>query len=173
MKTTSGFIIGIALGVVVGAASWPSTASTIEITNSAPEHYVTRSDTNGNLIAAHLQDGPYAMVATGPFIADEGFRSTKDAYFAMGLYAETGGNGLNVDFWSIFMHGNGGQSGIYLNWHGTGITAIGSIFEEGNQTYISIDDVNQLVTITNLPTSDPHVVGALYVVDGVMRVSGG
>jgi hypothetical protein len=173
MKTHSRFLVGIVLGLILGAATWPSRASSLEVTNSAPEHYATRSDANGNLVAARLYDGPYAMVATNFFIADEGFLSTKYATFAMGLNAYGGGNSVSVDFYSVFMRGNGGQSGVYLNWQGDGITAIGSIFENGNQTYLTIDDVNQVITITNMPTSDPHIVNALYSVDGAVHISGG
>lgn len=114
------------------------------------------------------------VMSTKPFIANAGISSSHPAFFYGNFFASGGGNSINVAEYGVNMQGASGQSAIAMDWQASsGVTAIGSINENGNATYITIDDVNQLVTITNLPTSDPHVVGALYNVNGVLHVSGG
>lgn len=113
------------------------------------------------------------VAATKPFIANAGISSPHPAFFYGNFFASRGGNSINVAEYGVNVQGGSGQSAIVMDWGGQGVTAIGSISDNGNATYITIDDVNQLVTITNLPTSDPHVVGALYNINGVLHVSGG
>jgi hypothetical protein len=55
----------------------------------------------------------------------------------------------------------------------TGEAYIGDPNSYGNGTYIEVDDDAQLVKITNLPTADPHVAGALYTIAGTLHVSAG
>lgn len=62
-----------------------------------------------------------------------------------------------------------GQAELYLqatdyNYFSfkNGIAKIGDGEQENNGTYIKIDDVAQLISLFNLPTSDPVVAGALW-----------
>lgn len=116
---------------------------------------------------------PYSTVSTKPFLADAGFTSTQPAFFSGNLYAWRGSNSLSIDENTANMQGGSGRSAIVMDFEGAGKTSIGSLFENGNATYLTVDDVNQVITITNMPTSDPHIVNALYSVDGVLHISNG
>ena len=80
----------------------------------------------------------------------------------------TFGNIVDDSFDTTFNNASGGivsldqVAGFKFN---TGINpqaAIGDWNSNGNGTYISIDDLNELIFLTNLPTADPGIVDALY-----------
>lgn len=64
----------------------------------------------------------------------------------------------------------GNQAGMFAD-ASTHITRVGDAIGNGNGTYISIDDMQQLIILSPLPTSDPGVVGALYQVAGAVMIS--
>lgn len=113
------------------------------------------------------------LATTKPLIVDAGLTSTKTSSFTGSFYVTKGGNSVSVDETTANMQGASGQSAMVVDFGGAGITAMGSIFENGNATYLTVDDVRQVVTISNMPASDPHIVGALYSVGSVVHISNG
>jgi len=55
----------------------------------------------------------------------------------------------------------------------TGSTRIGDVYAAGHGTMIIVDDLNQLIKLIGVPTSDPHVVNALYNDAGTLKISAG
>lgn len=66
------------------------------------------------------------------------------------------------------------QSTGYDNLYGNkNVTRIGDSNSDNNGTLIEINDTTQRIRFTNLPTSDPHVAGVLWVDGSTLKISGG
>ena len=61
----------------------------------------------------------------------------------------------------------------YLKNTAQGIVALGDGANANGGTRVIIDDVAHLIKLTNLPTSDPAVAGALYNSSGTVKISAG
>lgn len=66
------------------------------------------------------------------------------------------------------------QSTDYTNLYGNkAITKMGDGDGENNGTVVEVDDDAQLIKLTNVPTSDPTVMGAIWSDSGVLKISAG
>lgn len=61
----------------------------------------------------------------------------------------------------------------YLKNTSQGVVALGDGADGNNGTTVTIDDVQQLILLTNLPTSDPLVENALWSDGGTIKISAG
>lgn len=61
----------------------------------------------------------------------------------------------------------------YLKNTSQGVLALGDAAEDNNGTLVTIDDVQQLILLTNIPTADPHVANALWSSSGTLKISAG
>lgn len=55
----------------------------------------------------------------------------------------------------------------------TGVTKLGDALADNNGTMIEIDDAAELIKLTNLPTANPSVAGALWNDGGTIKISAG
>lgn len=66
------------------------------------------------------------------------------------------------------------QSTDYTNLYGNkAITKMGDGDGENNGTVVEVDDDARLIKLTNVPTSDPAVLGAIWSDSGVLKISAG
>jgi hypothetical protein len=61
----------------------------------------------------------------------------------------------------------------YLKNTVQGVVKIGDAGGDNNSTTVTVDDVQQLILLTNVPTSDPHVLHAVYSSSGTLKISAG
>lgn len=61
----------------------------------------------------------------------------------------------------------------YLKNTAQGVVALGDGAGDNNGTAITIDDVQQLILLTNVPTADPTVAGAIWSESGTLKISAG
>lgn len=113
------------------------------ITNSAGIDVVPKSDADGNLVDS-------------PILA-------QDVSFSVSA------DGLIV----LIGDAAGDDATRILIGEVPGQIDIGDVAGSINSTVLTVDDVNQVVRITNVPTSDPHIVNAIYSVSGTLHISSG
>lgn len=61
----------------------------------------------------------------------------------------------------------------YLKNTAQGVVALGDAAGDNNSTTLTIDDVQQLILLTNVPTADPLVAGAIWNSVGTLKLSAG
>lgn len=108
--------------------------------------YISVDDTDGraNLFAGGEEGAQYAGVAA---VAGE----SQSELYLQGSF----GNGYNY--------------GAFVD----GVAKIGDALEENNGTFIEVDDVLELITLHNLPTSDPTSLNALWKDGAFIKISAG
>lgn len=109
-----------------------------------------------------------------PLIADAGFTATQSATFTNNFTATKGGNSISLTEFTANILGASGASGVAVDFETVpGVTAIGDVLANGNQTLLKVDDVQKVIILSNVPSTDPQIVGAIYSDNGVLRISGG
>ncbi len=61
----------------------------------------------------------------------------------------------------------------YLKNTSQGVLKLGDAAGGNNSTTVTVDDVQQLILLTNVPTADPHVFGAIWNSSGILQLSAG
>lgn len=61
----------------------------------------------------------------------------------------------------------------YLKNTAQGVLALGDGAGDNNGTTVTIDDVQELILLTNVPTADPAVAGAIWSDSGTLKISAG
>ena len=118
-----------------------------------------------------FQAGDYQALQNGSYV------SVDDTFGRANLFA--GSDGAN-EYAGVSCACDTGVGKVYVQSTGIThlygaeqVTTIGDGQGEGNSTQLIVDDPNQLIKLTNLPTSDPAVLNALWNDAGVVKISAG